>query len=115
MIHNQPQIQASVTVTIPVDVTPEFARRINPWTNAVRMPVEHPSAYDLTVPVLSVSVPPLRVMPRIDILGKEANLNPDYVRDVARATAHSVAEQLAPAIAEAIFASIKIAMNENKQ
>lgn len=115
MIHNQPQIQASVTVTIPVDVTPEFARRISPWTNDILMPESKPSAYDFTVPVLSVSVPPYKVMPRIDILGKEANFNPDYVRDVARATAHSVAEQLAPAIAQAIFASIKIAMNENKQ
>jgi hypothetical protein len=95
-------------------VTPEFTRRINPWTNAVRMPVEYPSAFDITVPVLSVSVPPLKAMPRIDILGKQANLNPDYVRDVARATAHSVAEQLAPAIAQAIFASIKMAMEEKQ-
>lgn len=114
MIHNQPQIQANVTVTVPVEVTPEYAQRINPWTETIRMPEEYPSAYDLTVPVLRVSVPPLQVMPRIDILGKQANLNPDYVRDVARATAHSVAEQLAPAIAQAIFASIKTAMDEKR-
>lgn len=112
---NSPTYKAMVTVEIPVELTAEQAARLDRFKN--RLYDFHTDKIDTfapLVPVLTISIPPYRVIPNISIEKHQAanGINQEPVCAMSQVIADDVARQIQRAVTDAVRASIRMELTK---